>query len=84
MREMREKAPEWVDDGMMPAILKAIRAAQRQISRGQGLVQSMGDPSEDDIEKECGFLNSFIAEQRNSDPELDKEMTKLEKEVGKA
>ena len=80
MREMREKSPDWVDEGMMPAILKAVRAAQRQESESRGLVEAMPDPSEEDIEKECGVISEQIAAARNRDPELDAEMTKLEKQ----
>lgn len=84
MREMREKTPEWVDEKIMPAILKAIRAAQRQENEGLGLVVDMGDPTEEDIERECGVIGALIAEARNNDPELDAEMTRVEKAAGKS
>jgi len=78
MVEMRENSPEWVDEGLMPAILKAVRAAQRQISENRGIAEDLGDPSLDDIEEECGKIEAAIAQARAADPELDKEMTQAE------
>ena len=83
MAEMRENSPEWVDEKMLPAILKAIRAAQRQEANNQGFIVDLGDPTEEDIEAECGKISQFIADARNSDPELDREMTKIEMEASK-
>jgi hypothetical protein len=83
MAEMRENSPEWVDEHFLPAILKAIRAAQRQENEGQGIAVDMGDPSLEDIEAECGELSALIAEARKNDPELDKEMTIIEMEAAK-
>ena len=80
MRDMRADTPEWVDDRLGPAILKAVRAAQRQENEGRGLVVDMGDPTEEDIERECGVIGAMIAEARNNDPELDAEMTQIERE----
>lgn len=81
MREMRDKTPEWVDEGILPAILKAVRAAQRQVNDSNNIVTDMGDPTEEDIERECGVLAAEIAAARAADPELDEEMSKVEKEA---
>lgn len=78
MAEMRQSSPEWVDEGLMPAILKAVRAAQRQEAEGRGLVEDMGDPTLEDIEEECNEIAALIAQARKDDPELDEEMTRAE------
>ena len=84
MAEMRENSPEWVDEGLMPAILKAIRAAQLQNNEGEGIVINSGDVTDEelaeieDVDEEFAKISAFIAEQRKNDPELDKEMTLVE------
>ena len=78
MVEMRRNSPEWVSEEMLPAILKAIRAAQRQTNEMRGVITDMGDPSLDDIEKECGVIEGMLAKARAADPELDAEMTAIE------
>ena len=84
MREMRENSPEWVDEGLMPAILKAVRAAQRQTDEDRNISVDMGDPTPDDIEEECTQIESIILEARRNDPELDREMTRAEIEFAKS
>lgn len=83
IRDMQRKSPDWVDDGLPAAILKAVRAAQKQINEGNGIVEDMGDPTLEDIEEECAEISALIAQARAADPELDAEMTAIEKEAKK-
>lgn len=84
MKEMQEDTPEWVDDGIIPAILKALACAQRQNSEKRGIIMSVDDPSSMDIEEECGEIGAMIAEARRNDPELDEEMTRAEMKMSKS
>ena len=83
MSEMRHNSPEWVSEHMLPAILKATRAAQRQEAEAQGFITDLGDPTEDDIEEVCREMEAEILKARQTDPELDKEMTMIEMEGAK-
>lgn len=83
MRDMRQNTPEWVSEHMLPAILKAIRAAQRQEAEAQGFIVDLGDPTEDDIEEMSREIAAEIAKARQADPELDEEMTRIEMEGAK-
>ena len=83
MREMRDKTPEWVDEGLIPALMKAIRAAQKQVAAGMSVFEELGDPTLDDIEEECAFLNAYIYSERVKDKELDAEMARMEKEASR-
>jgi len=78
MCEMREKSPEWVDEGLLPAVLKAIRAAQKQTAEDRGIVKQMTDDTFIDVEEESAYMANLIAEERAKDPELDAEMSAVE------
>ena len=83
MREMQKNSPEWVDDRLVPAVLKAISAAQRQENENRGIIINVDDPGIEDIAEECGELESEIARAREADPELDREMTEMEMDMSK-
>lgn len=83
MADMRDNSPEWVDTRMLPALLKATRAAQLQQNRGDGLVMEVPDELDDgDIDRAVGDLAAAIAEARRRDPALDEEMRAVEKAYG--
>lgn len=88
MADMRESSPEWVDEKLLPAILKAIRAAQLQNAEGDGLIRSVepADPEEILVESDWEELERRIGDEialaRKTDPELDAEMKAVEAEAG--
>ena len=63
---------------LLPAILKAIRAAQLQEKQGKGILLKEEELTANDIEAIEAEISGFIAEARKNDPELDKEMTLIE------
>lgn len=88
MADMRENAPEWVDEDLLPAILKAVRAAQLQNAEGDGIIRSVeaADPeevlAEEDLDKLSHEIGNEIELARKMDPELDAEMKAVEAAAG--
>jgi hypothetical protein len=80
LRDMRRNSPEWVSEDLLPAILKAVKAAQKQQSLGLSIFTDVGDAplDEGDIEGEMEEIWAAINEERAKDPELDAQMRDIE------